>query len=237
MYKTAQNPFQNSIRLGTAMILITLHSPELGKRAFAIGKVAGARQGSVRPQLPREPDLDNDERELLVRLTALLKNLDDTSADSTSSVESHIERAAAESYRPFANAMLATATFAGTITLTVILTPGNSPDIPGLGVLTYASSIFIGCIMACICLITSIEVNVPFAWLRLEATIVGLLLFSAFFLLLLASTLLRDNQGAFTLGCILYFTFGLLILLLGLTDWLPTLKRLPFSVRRIPPTL
>lgn len=102
--------------------------PELGKRAFAIGKVAGARQGSVRPQLPREPDLDNDERELLARLTALLKKLDDTSADSTSSVESHIERAAAESYRPFANAMLATATFAGTITLTVILTPGNSPD-------------------------------------------------------------------------------------------------------------
>jgi hypothetical protein len=126
----------------------------------------------------------------------------------------------AESYRPFANAMLATSTFAGTITLTFVLTPGNGTHVPGLTVLAYSSSIFIGGIMGCICMISSIELNMPFAFVRMEATILGLMLFSAFYLLLLASSLFLNHRGPFILGSILYLGFGVLLGMLSLADWL-----------------
>lgn len=113
--------------------------------------------------------------------------------------------------------MLATATFAGTITLTVVLTPGNGPNVPGLAALAYSSSIFIGCIMGCIFMIISIELNVPLNLMRIEATVVGLMLFSAFFLLLLASSLFLDYRGPFILGSVLYLGFAVLI---GLFSWL-----------------
>jgi len=130
------------------------------------------------------------------------------------------KRAAIESYRSFANAMLATATFAGTITLTVILTPGNGTDVPGITVLAYSSSIFIGTIMGCICMISSIELNMSFAFVRAEATILGLLLFSAFYLLLLSSSLFLNYRGPFILGSIIYLGFGLLLGMLSLLDWI-----------------
>jgi hypothetical protein len=134
--------------------------------------------------------------------------------------ESSGERAAIESYRPFANAMLVTATFAGTITLSVVLAPGNGTHVPGVTILAYSSSIFIGTIMGCIFLISSIELNVSFALIRMEATIVGLLLFSAFYLLLLASSLFLNYRGPFILGSILYLGYGVLIGLFSLLDWL-----------------
>ena len=129
------------------------------------------------------------------------------------------KRAAVESYRPFANAMLATATFAGTITLTVLLTPGNSTHVPGLTVIAYSSSIFIGSIMGCICMISSIELHMSFRFVRMIATILGLMLFSAFYLLLLASSHLLNYQGPFILGSILYLGFGVLLGILSLPDW------------------
>jgi hypothetical protein len=123
------------------------------------------------------------------------------------------------SYRPYANAMLATATFAGTITLTVILTPGDGTRVPGLNLPSYSSSIFIGSIMGCICLISSIELNIPFRFMRALATILGLMLFSAFYLLLLAVSLFLNYRGPFILGSILYLGFGVLLGVLSLADW------------------
>jgi len=128
-------------------------------------------------------------------------------------------RVAVQSYRPFADAMLVTATFAGTITLTVVLTPGNGTHTPGLTILAYSSSIFIGGIMGCICMISSIELNKDFDFVRMEATILGLMLFTAFYLLLLASTLFLNHRGPFILGSILYIGFGVLLGIISLPDW------------------
>jgi hypothetical protein len=124
-----------------------------------------------------------------------------------------------ESYRPFAQAMLATSTFAGTITLTVLLTHGNNTHVRGLTVLAYSSSIFIGSIMGCICMISSIELNMSPVFVLMEATILGLILFSAFYLLLLTSSLFLGYRGPFILGSILYLGFGVLLVKLSLPDW------------------
>jgi len=124
-----------------------------------------------------------------------------------------------ESYLPVANAMLAAATFAGTVTLTVVLTPGSGTHVPGLTVLAYASSIFIGSIMGCVFMIASIKLNVPFPVVRMEATVVGLILFSAFYLLLLASSLFLNYRGPFILGSVIYLGFAVLLGILSLVDW------------------
>jgi hypothetical protein len=144
-------------------------------------------------------------------------------------------RADVESYRPFANAMLAISTFAGTITLTVLLTPGNGTHVPGLTLLAYSSSIFIGSIMGCICMISSIALNMPFGFVRMEATILGLMLFSAFYLLLLTSSLFLNHQGPFILGSILYLGFGVLLGILSLLDCLelPGVKQVFRDLERL----
>jgi hypothetical protein len=125
-----------------------------------------------------------------------------------------------QTYRSFANTMLTIAVFAGTITLTVVLTPGNGPHVPGLAVLAYSSSIFIGSIMGCIFIIISIELNAGVVLVRTEAIIVGVMVFSAFFLLLLASSLFLNYRGPFILGSVLYLGFSVLIGLFTLSSWL-----------------
>ena len=140
-----------------------------------------------------------------------------TTHEILSKEELAVLRSKVGTYRSLANSMLAIATFAGTITLTVILAPGNGTDVPGLTVLAYSSSIFIGSIMGCIFMIVSIELNVPLNVMRVEAVVVGLTLFSAFFLLLLASSLFLNYRGPFILGSILYLGFSVLI---GLFSWL-----------------
>jgi len=130
-----------------------------------------------------------------------------------------------ESYLPVANAMLAIATFAGTITLTIVLTPGNGNHTPGLTLLAYSSSMFIGSIMGCVFMIASIKLNVPFRFVLMEATIVGLILFSAFYLLLLASSLFSNHRGPFILGSVIYLGFGILLGMLSLLDCSKTLEK------------
>jgi hypothetical protein len=72
-------------------------------------------------------------------------------------------------------------------------------------------------IMGCLFMIVSIELNVSLTLMRIEAMVVGLTLFSAFFLLLLASSMFLNYRGPFILGSVLYLGFAVLI---GLFSWL-----------------
>jgi hypothetical protein len=117
-----------------------------------------------------------------------------------------------ESYKHTVNAMLLAAKFAETVTLSVVLTSGDaSTTIPGIIELAYASSLFIGGIMGCIFILTSIESDLGKfqKWtVRIEVLIVGVVLFVAFYLLPLASSLFLSYQGPFILGSIIYIVEG-----------------------------
>jgi hypothetical protein len=117
------------------------------------------------------------------------------------------------SYLHPAEAMLAAATFAGSITFTVLLAPrdGAGP-IPGINELAYASSLFLGSMMGCILIIASIELEKPINLIQVEAVVVGITLFVAFYLMLLASSLFLQYRGPFIVGSILYLSPGLLTL-------------------------
>lgn len=69
-------------------------------------------------------------------------------------------RSKAQQLETFANSLLVAATFAGTVTLTVVLAPRGVDPVPGIPELAYASSIFLGSIMGCIFLVASIELDV-----------------------------------------------------------------------------
>jgi hypothetical protein len=113
---------------------------------------------------------------------------------------------AEDRYTTFINAMLLASTFAGTVTLSIILTPTNTP-IPGIVELAYAGSLFLGGIMGCILMVLSVGIELPRVVLIIEMIIVSGTLYVAFYLLLFASTFYLSNQGPFIIGSILYLGF------------------------------
>lgn len=131
--------------------------------------------------------------------------------------DAELKREFEDGYRDTANAMLATATFAGAITLSIVLTPGNTPTtIPGVEELAYASSLFLGSIMGCILIIASIGLGIPRPIIRIEVWVVGTIIFVAFYLLLHASSYFLTYRGPFILGSIIYLGCGFLILVFSI---------------------
>jgi hypothetical protein len=115
-------------------------------------------------------------------------------------------------YRNLINSLLLASTFAGTVTLSIILTPGNNnTTIPGIVELAYAGSLFLGGIMGCILITMSLELEITEFVVVIETIIVFAILYVAFYLLLFASTFFLSYRGPFILGSILYFGCGILM--------------------------
>jgi hypothetical protein len=123
--------------------------------------------------------------------------------------------------RNLINALLLASTFAGTVTLSILLTPGNTnTTIPGIVELAYAGSLFLGGIMGCILITASIELDIP-SWVRvIWSIIVFATLYVAFYLLLFASTFFLSYRGPFILGSILYLGCGILIIASFANSWI-----------------
>ena len=140
-----------------------------------------------------------------------------------------LEKWKCESYRTPATQMLVAATFAGTISLSVILAPGSGDSsTPGISVLAYASALFIGSIMGCILIIVSLEVPELNVWVtRITAGIVGVTLFAAFELLLLASSLFLHYRGPFIVGSILFVGFGVSVIVIIATSHIQARRQMP----------
>lgn len=125
-------------------------------------------------------------------------------------------------YRNLINSLLLASTFAGTVTLSIILTPGNNnTTIPGIVEVAYAGSLFLGGIMGCILIIMSLELERPEFVVLIETIIGCATLYVAFYLLLFASTFFLSYRGPFILGSILYFGCGILMVVFFITslDW------------------
>jgi hypothetical protein len=125
-------------------------------------------------------------------------------------------------YRNLINSLLLASTFAGTVTLSIILTPGNNNStIPGIVELAYAGSLFLGGIMGCILIIMSLELERPEFVVLIETIIVFATLYVAFYLLLFASTFFLSYRGPFILGSILYFGCGFIMVVFFVKslDW------------------
>jgi hypothetical protein len=73
--------------------------------------------------------------------------------------------------------------------------------------------------MGCIFIIISIQLDTKLVLVRIEAIVVSVMIFSAFFLLLLASSLFLNYRGPFILGSVLYLGFTVLIGLFALSSW------------------
>lgn len=142
-------------------------------------------------------------------------------AETTKDQAMRINREHWDRYRNPVNGMLLAATFAGTVTLGIILTPRDtSTSIPGIAELAYASSLFLGSVMGCILIIASIELGMERWTVGIEMCVVGATLYVAFYLLLLASSLLLSYRGPFILGSIFYIGCGFLMLAFIVASWI-----------------
>jgi hypothetical protein len=134
-------------------------------------------------------------------------------------------------YRRIADSMLVATTFAGTVTLTIVLAPRDaSTTIPGIKELAYASSFFLGSIMGCILIIVSVEIGKDddglwfpmeiWEWVvRIELLVVGCTLLVSFYLLLLASSFFLSYRGPFIISSIFYLGCGFLTIVFTLMSW------------------
>lgn len=134
-------------------------------------------------------------------------------------------------YRRIADSMLVATTFAGTVTLTIVLAPrGDSTTIAGIKELAYASSFFLGSIMGCILIIVSVEIGKDddelwfpmeiWEWVvRIELLVVGCTLLVSFYLLLLASSFFLSYRGPFIISSIFYLGCGFLTIVFTLMSW------------------
>jgi len=124
-------------------------------------------------------------------------------------------------YRNIINALLLASTFAGTVTLSIILTPDNNNDttIPGIVELAYAGSLFLAGIMGCILITVSVELEKPNWILIVETITLSAMLCVAFYLLLFASTFYIGDLGPFILGSVLYLGFGILMFVFIASQW------------------
>jgi hypothetical protein len=73
--------------------------------------------------------------------------------------------------------------------------------------------------MGCILAIASVELKHANWVVVAETTIVLFALYSAFYLLLFASTFYLNSQGPFILGSVLYLGFGAVMLVLFAMEW------------------
>ncbi|KAH6669471.1 hypothetical protein B0J14DRAFT_120489 [Halenospora varia] len=110
-------------------------------------------------------------------------------------------------YKSYAKTLLQIATFSGALTFSAVYITGSQSSSAGITVLLYASSILIGSVLGCAALLAFIDLDVSLWVVKLVAFILGLLIFGAFYLLLVAIKLLTGISGPLICGSVIYGAF------------------------------
>ncbi|KAH8648065.1 hypothetical protein BGZ60DRAFT_423544 [Tricladium varicosporioides] len=110
-------------------------------------------------------------------------------------------------YKSYAKTLLQIATFSGALTFSAVYITGPQSSQGGITVLLYASSILIGSVLGCAALLAFIDLDVSLWVIKLVALMLGLLIFSAFYLLLIAIKLLTGINGPLICGSVIYGVF------------------------------
>ena len=120
-----------------------------------------------------------------------------------------ILRSKKKQHKKIAQNLLVVATFACTVTLSVILTRSDPEKLAGIQALSLASVLFLATVAGCISLIISVELGTPLKFIRLWTLAITIVLFAAFCILLGASSIVQGYRGQFITGAALFAIFCL----------------------------
>lgn len=121
-------------------------------------------------------------------------------------------------YNDLAKSALQAATFAGAVTMTIVLVPDSGKNIPGANILVWASSLFVVSITGSMLVIFSVKLDASFKLVQIEMILVSCLLAAGFYLLLFSAVFRQQYQAAFIFGTVLSFLFVSCIIILTMLN-------------------